>query len=130
MAAVYSSGRPARLGLVPLLLIPGCALFSIRGYSLTAESILVHRLLWTTVLPRAGLESARFEPPAMRSSIRTFGNGGFFSFTGLYWNKLLGSYRAFVTDPKRAVVLRYASRRAVVISPVAPELFVQDLAKR
>jgi len=87
----------------------------------------VHRLLWSTRLPRAGLESAQVEPGTMRGSLRTFGNGGAFSITGFYYNKRLGSYRAYVTDPRRLVVLRYANRR-VVLSPATPEDFVYDLA--
>jgi hypothetical protein len=112
--------------LLPLALIIGCALFTIRGYTITGDAILVHRLFWTTRLPRAELLSARFDPQAMRRSLRTWGNGGFFSFTGCYRNKLLGAYRAYVTDPHRAVVLRYASR-TVVVSPGAPEDFIHDL---
>jgi hypothetical protein len=83
---------------------------TVRGYTVTSDTILVQRLFWTTRLPLAGLQSARFEPEAMRWSIRTFGNGGLFSFTGCFRNKLLGAYRAFVTDPRRAVVLRYSGR--------------------
>jgi hypothetical protein len=63
----------------------------------------------------------------MRGSLRTFGNGGAFSFTGFYYNKRLRSYRAYVTDPRRAVILRYANRR-VVLSPASPADFVDDLA--
>ena len=74
---------------------------------------------------RAGLESARFLPNAMRWSVRTFGNGGFFSFSGFYWNKLLGGYRAFVTDP--TVVLRYSSSRKGLLSPAEPDDFVHEL---
>ncbi|MGD0258391.1 MAG: PH domain-containing protein [Verrucomicrobiota bacterium] len=55
--------------------------------------------------------------------------GGRFSLSssGFYYNKRLGSYRAYVTDPRHTVVLRYAKRR-VVLSPAAPEDFVHDLA--
>jgi len=113
--------------LLPLIILFGCALFTVRGYEITSDAILVQRLLWSTALPRAGLESARVEPEIMRGSLRTFGSGGAFSFTGFYYNKRLGSYRAYVTDPRRPVVLRYASRR-VVLSPAAPEDFVHDLA--
>jgi hypothetical protein len=112
--------------LLPLVILCCTALFTIRGYSVSSDSILVHRLLWFTVLPRAGLESAQVEPDAMRGSLRTFGNGGAFSFTGFYYNKRLGSYRAYVTDPRRTVVLRYANRR-VVLSPASPEDFASDL---
>jgi hypothetical protein len=121
---------PGALGfavLLPLAILFGCALFTIRGYSMSSDNILVHRLLWSTVLPRTGLESAEVEPNAMRGSLRTFGNGGAFSFTGFYYNKRLGHYRAYVTDPRRSVVLRYAHRR-VVLSPATPEDFVYDLA--
>jgi len=110
----------------PLVIVFGCALFTIRGYSITPDAILVHRLFWATRLPRAGLQSARVDPKAMRRSIRTCGNGGFFSISGFYWNKSLGSYRAFVTDPRRAVILKY-TRRTVVMSPEPPEEFVRDL---
>lgn len=122
------SGREALPwpALLPLAIVCGGALFTIRGYTVTSEAILVHRLFWTTRLPLAGLQSAQFEPDSMRSSIRTFGNGGLFSFTGFFYNKALGAYRAFVTDPHRAVVLHFP-KRTVVVSPDSPEEFVHDI---
>jgi hypothetical protein len=112
------------LAFLPLAI--GSAPFAIRGYSLTSEAIMVHRLFWTTQLPIVGLQSVQFNPNGMSGSIRTFGNGGMFSFTGFFRNRLLGAYRAFVTDPHRTVVLHYLSR-TVVISPATPEEFVRDL---
>ncbi len=111
---------------LPSAIVPVCALFIIRGYTITPEAIIVHRLVWDTRLPRTGLQSVTFEPKIMCKSIRTCGNGGLFSFTGFYWNKTLGSYRAFVTDLQRTVVLRY-DRRTIVVSPENPEAFVQAL---
>jgi serine/threonine protein kinase len=104
----------------------GCALFAIRGYTVTADAILIHRLFWATRLPLAGLKSARFEVAAMQWGLRA-GNGGFFSFSGFRYNRSLGLHRVFVTDPARTVVLRYP-RRIVVVSPADPEAFVRDLA--
>jgi hypothetical protein len=114
------------IGIGLLSLVLGCALFIVRGYTVTADSILVHRLFWSTRLPLNNLAFATFQPDVMRWSIRVLGNGGFFSFTGLYRNRLLGRYRAFVTDRQRTVVLRYP-RRTVVISPDPPEEFVHEL---
>jgi len=114
------------VGLLPLLIIVSCAPFTIRGYTITDTAVLVHRLFWATRLPRAGLLSAYFEPKAMRWSIRTFGNGGMFSYTGYFRNRALGAYRAYVTDPKRTVVLCYADR-TIVISPERPEEFTREL---
>ena len=118
--------RDGWLAWLPLGLVFGCALFTIRGYTITPDAILVHRLLWATRVPRAGLQSARVDPKSLRWSIRTFGNGGFFSASGFYWNKSLGFYRAFITDPRRAVILRFA-RRTFVVTPDAPEEFVKEL---
>ena len=109
-----------------LALVIGCALFTVRGYTITPDAILVHRLLWATRLPRTGLRSAEFVPGIMNKSLRTFGNGGFFSFTGFYWSKTLKSYRAYVTDLRRTVVMRY-ERRTIVVSPDSPEDFVREL---
>jgi hypothetical protein len=127
LAAKHPPGALGLAVLLPLAILIGAALFTIRGYSLSSDSILVHRLLWSTALPRVGLESAQVELDAMRGSIRTFGNGGAFSFTGFYYNKRLRSYRAYVTAPRRTVILRYATHR-VVLSPGAPEDFVSDLS--
>jgi hypothetical protein len=112
-------------GLLLLALPLSCALFTIRGYTVTADAILIHRLFWATRVPLLGLQSARFEPRVMRWSIRC-GNGGFYSITGFYWSKFLGLYRAFVTDLRQTVVLRYP-RRTVVVSPSSPEEFVHEL---
>ena len=114
--------------LMPVIVLLACACFTVRGYALGTDAILVQRLFWATRLPRAGLQAARFEPDAMRSSIRTCGNGGLFSFSGFYRNQHLGPYRALVTDRSRTVVLQYADR-TVVVSPESPEDFVRELSE-
>lgn len=116
------SFKPLRfwLGLLPLAIILLCALFTVRGYSLTHDALLIDRLFWTTRISLNGLQAIQFDPAATDRSIRTFGNGGFFSFTGYFRNQQLGSYRAFMTDRRRAVVLRFASS-VIVISPERPE---------
>jgi len=111
---------------LPLALLAGCLPFMIRGYAIADDAILVKRLFWTTRMARAGLMSAEVVPKAMCKSLRTCGNGGGFSFTGWYWSKALGHYRAFVTDLNSTVVLRF-KKRNVVISPAAPDEFVRDL---
>jgi hypothetical protein len=62
----------------------------------------------------------------MRGSFRLFGNGGMFSFTGWYRNRALGTYRAFVTDLKQTVVLRF-EKKTIVLSPENPERFVSEI---
>ena len=120
------NGVKAATVFLPMLLPVGCLPFVIRSYAITADAILIRRLFWTTRIERAGLQSAEAVPNAMRGSLRTCGNGGGYSITGWYWSKRLGFYRAYVTDLKGTVILRFV-RRTVVISPSEPEEFVKDL---
>ncbi len=122
----HGGGSSLLLGSSFVALTIVCALFTIRGYTITADAILIHRLFWATRLPLAGLKSARFEMGATQWSIRA-GNGGFFSCTGFRYNRSLGFHRVFATDGMRTVVLRYP-HRTVVVSPADPEAFVRDLA--
>jgi len=115
------------LGLLPLAVILVCGLFMVRGYSIANDTLLVHRPFWKTHVSLRELRSVKFDPTATHRSIRTFGNGGFFSFTGYFRNKELGSYRAFMTDRRRAVVLRFPSS-VIVISPDRPEDFVNTIS--
>jgi hypothetical protein len=114
------------VGWLLVALVVGCAFFTIRGYTVTPDAILVHRLVWNTRLPLAGLQSARVERKPRRWGIR-IGNGGFFSFSGFHYTPGLGFWRVLVTDHRRLVMLRYPNRM-VAISPAAPEDFVRDLA--
>jgi Bacterial PH domain len=101
--------------LLPLIAVPfGAALFVVRGFSVKSGTLLVHRLLWDTTIDLSALKSAEVVPNAMRGSIRTFGNGGMFSFTGRYWSKALSHYRAFVNDWTAPVVLRCESKTYVL----------------
>jgi hypothetical protein len=108
---------------VPLTLTVACALFTVRGYVLDGHTLWIQRLIWQTPLSLVGLRDAEYDPAAMSWSLRLFGNGGFFSFSGWYRSRTLGIYRAWVMDPKRSVVLRF-DRRVVVISPDRPAHFV------
>ena len=99
----------------------GAALFTVRGYVLTREALLVQRLFWRSVVPLQGLTRASADPTAMSRSFRLFGNGGLFAFSGLFKNRRLGQYRAYATNPAQAVVLELPSRPVVVTPDVTSE---------
>ena len=125
-AFAAAPNSPKWVGLLPGVLLAGSLLFMVRGYTITGDTLLVQRLVWSTQLPLARLQSAEYQPLVTRRSIRLFGNGGMSSFTGLYRNKSLGNYRAYVTDLNRTVVLTFPDRR-IVVSPDAREEFVRVL---
>jgi hypothetical protein len=108
---------------LPPLVVLGSALCIVKGYVLSGEEIVVKRLGWATRLPLQDLRVVAGDNEAMSSSLRLFGNGGLLSYTGYFWNRRLGRYRAFATDPSRAVVLTYP-RRKIVITPDDPQRFI------
>ncbi|MDH3744503.1 MAG: PH domain-containing protein [Acidobacteriota bacterium] len=110
----------------PLVIMLASVLFTIRGYEVDGALLRIRRLLWWTTVGLDGLRSVEPNPLAMKRSLRLFGNGGLYSFSGLFRSKELGKYRAFVTDPARAVVLKL-SDRTVVVSPEEPEVFSRQL---
>lgn len=103
-------------------------LFQVRGYRIAGGMLEVLRSGWWTRLPLAGLRSVEPVPGRALAGVRLFGNGGFWSFTGWYWNSRLGRYRCFVNDPGRAVLLRYEGR-SVVVAPEDPERFMRVLRR-
>lgn len=113
--------------LLPLLVIGICLLLVVSGYEIEGTVLRVRRLLWATTVPLDDLEGAWQDPQAMKGSLRVWGNGGLFSFSGVFRNAALGRYRAFVTDPARAVVLR-RRRGSVVVSPADSQAFLRHVA--
>lgn len=117
---------------VPLVLLLGALPFMVRGYALTENHIEVRRLGWSSVLPLAGLIAVTGEPEGLRGSVRLFGNGGLFGISGWFWNRRIGRFRAYATDPARAVLLRYRDGRQVLLTPHDVQHFivrVRTLAK-
>lgn len=102
------------------------SLFAVISYEIDGTQLRIRRLLWYTRIDLTTVQEARADPIASQGSIRTAGNGGLFSFTGHYRNPALGSYEAYVTDWKRAVVVRLL-RRVIVVSPADPAAFVLAL---
>ncbi len=115
--------RVAMIGL-PLVVLLSTLPFMVRGYVLTERHIEVRRLGWNTMLPLAGLVAVSGEPEGLCGSVRVFGNGGLFAITGWFWNRRIGRFRAYATDPSRVVLLRYRDGRNVVLTPDDVQNFI------
>jgi hypothetical protein len=114
------------VALIPLAALVGAAFFVVRGYTVEPRRLLVERLVSSTAIPLSGLRRAWVDPSVCKGSVRVFGNGGLFSFSGWFYNNRLGRYRLFATDFRSAVVLQFPNR-IVVVSPSAPHAFVEHL---
>jgi len=113
---------PGVLGLILGITAPFC----VRGFSIRRGELLIRRLWWDTHVPLDHLTRGWADPEALRRSVRSAGNGGFLAYSGWFWNKRLGRYRAWVTDPARAVVLEIGDRK-IVVSPDRPSSFLRAL---
>jgi hypothetical protein len=130
-AAPASAGFTHSFGLAVALVFPAIIfaslLFVVAGYVLDGRDLLIDRLFWSTRIPLSGLHRVYADPMVCKGSWRVFGNGGLFSFTGLYRNKTLGMYRLFATDLSRAVAI-VLPRRTLVVTPKSPEDFVRSVS--
>jgi hypothetical protein len=127
-AGLYAWSRTgAEASLLALVLPPIILLIAVlcmvRGYVLTDEEIVVKRLGWVNRLALTELRSVHGDNEAMANSLRLFGNSGLLSYSGLFWSRKLGRYRAFATDPSRAVVLTYPKRK-ILLTPDDPQRFI------
>ncbi|MGB0370201.1 MAG: PH domain-containing protein [Opitutales bacterium] len=98
----------------------------VAGYSIREGQLLVHRAGWSKRFPLEKLEDLQVEPDAMMGSIRLFGIGGLFGYIGYFRNGLLGTYRVYATDPKKAVIARFDGK-TIVITPDDPDAFVASV---
>ncbi len=124
------AGFTHQFGLAVALILPallvGSLLFIVTGYAVEGTELYVKRLLWDTRISLQGLNRVWIEPAVCKGSIRVFGNGGLFSFSGWFYSRRLGRYRLFATDISRSVVLVLPARM-VVITPAEPEAFIEHV---
>ncbi|MCB1225188.1 MAG: hypothetical protein KDK99_05190 [Verrucomicrobiales bacterium] len=107
------------------VLVSGCALFTIRGYTLVEGELRVQRLFWSTRVPLKNLRAVEFRPGPFGWAIRVLGNGGFFSFSGLFYQSGLSLFRAMATRVGDAIILRFTDRLPLVLTPADPQAFAE-----
>jgi len=96
------------------------------GYRLDDVNLTVLRWGPKRRIPVAQIESVgQIDASMLRHSIRVMGCGGFGGYYGLFSNKTLGRYRAYITRNDNLVLVRLKEGRPVVLSPKEPELFVK-----
>ncbi len=102
-----------------------CFLTAPTGYETSQQGLCIIRRLnrkcFTGII---GVKSLTSQPGVL--SIRLFGNGGVFAFTGLFWNKQLGRFRAYGTSgDDRYLVLVTTESGKLVITPAEPDSVIE-----
>ena len=126
-AVPFLAGFPT-YAILPLpLIILITWLFSVTGYSIRGNSLIVNRPFWKTEIVIPPGVVAVEEPEITARLWRTAGNGGLFGYTGGFRNKKLGSFRAYATNWNQAVSIfcnTNSSAFTVVVTPDNPEQFI------
>ncbi len=78
--------------------------------------------------PLAGATEVIRDPEVLKGACKVWGNGGLGAVRGRYRSKRIGRFEAFLTDPDRAVVVRWPDR-TVAVSPADPEFFIYSARK-
>jgi len=124
------TGFTHQFGLAVALILPavlvGSLLFMVTGYEVEGAELYVKRLLSSTRISLEGLGRVWIEPAVCKGTIRVFGNGGLFSFSGWFYSRRLGRYRLFATNLSRSVVLVLPAR-VVVITPAEPKAIIEHV---
>jgi hypothetical protein len=119
--------------LCPAILIGGCLVFTFifktKALAIDNDSIIIERMPNNVVINFSDIKSVKKEEE-MTFAIRTFGNGGVFGYTGMFYKKGIGSMRWYATQRKNYILIEKINGRKVVITPDEPDAFISDIAAR
>lgn len=112
--------------LLPLVILIAW-LFSVNGFTLQEQQLIIHRPFWSTVLQLPTDLVVELEPDVKKGLFKTMGNGGMFGYTGGFRNKKLGNFKAYATDWDNAISLcSETTGFCIVITPDESELFLSS----
>lgn len=96
---------------------------------LSENKLTIRKLVGVKEIPFSDIE--KIEPyDDYHSDIRLMGNGGFFGYTGLFRNKELGKYTAFVGNYSQAFYIRTKSGKTYVISCEQREEVIERIRQK
>ena len=100
-------------------------LFSVTGFTLEENMLIVSRPFWKTKIAIPPNSTARLEPEIRTGLLKTMGNGGLFGYTGGFRNKTLGNFKTYATNWNHAVsIVSEEENFKIVVTPEEPEQFV------
>ena len=116
--------------IVVLVLLPGIviAMYMLRTHAIIVDeySITIDRKTRPVVISFSDILYIK-RVDTMKYAIRTFGNGGVFGYTGLYYKKGIGSMRWYCTQRKNYILIEKTNNKKIVITPDDPEGFMRDI---
>lgn len=119
--------------IAPLLLLTLLiAFYILKPKYITADTngLAIHRLTNPVSIPYSTISSiSSITNSDISGSVRTFGNGGLFGYTGRYYNSRLGKMTWYCTQRKNYVLVTLTNNKKIVITPDNPADLVVELRK-
>lgn len=105
------------LFVLPSGLLLAAYAWSPRGYEIADGELRIRRLVGTIAIPLESIVAARAaQGNDLKHATRVFGSGGVFGYYGKFHTSGLGNADWYMTNTKKAIVLRTATR-TVLVSP-------------
>lgn len=123
----------ATLFALPLIVVPLYAYAAApSGYAIDEGQLYIERaLLGPKTIPLAAISACHPLPrAALRGTIRLYGTGGLFGWTGRCQAPQVGKFRLYATSLDRLIIIQRHKRRAIVISPADMNGFLTGLRRQ
>ena len=123
----------ATLFALPLILVPLYAYAAApSGYAIDEGRLYIERtLLGPKAIPLVAIRACHPLPrAALHGTIRLYGTGGLFGWTGRCQAPEMGRFRLYATNLDRLIIVQRHKRRAVVISPADTSGFLTGLRRQ
>ncbi len=96
----------------------GSWLFAPQSYTLDTTSLSINRPIGKVIINRSSIKEVRLIGDGeLKSTIRTFGNGGLFGYYGKYYNSTIGHMTWYLTQSKNRILIVTNEGKKIVISP-------------
>ncbi len=118
--------------ITPVIMISlfiGTYLLKTISVSVADDSITINRTIKPVIIEFSEIASIR-KVNNMKFAMRTFGNGGLFGYTGLYYKKGIGSMTWYCTQRQNYILIEKTNGKKLVITPDEPDAFMQEIAAK
>ena len=102
--------------------------FSPINYEISAENLIIHRLLIDVQIDRHQIKNVELlDKEQLEWVFRTFGVGGLFGYYGKFANTKLGCMTWYATRRNKTVLIETIENKKIILTPDEPEKFVAHL---
>lgn len=124
IASIYINGLIIA-ALIMLIILIFCYLYAPTSFEISDSRLIVYRNYGKIEFNH--ITGCRAIEKKVPFTIRLWGNGGVFAGTGIFWNKLYGVFRMYITHAKQSeFVVVETERQIIVISPENPKIFIES----